>query len=69
MYIVQIFFVLKCLFNFLKKGGVLQENKWRHEPEPTPEHPIIRTELAIATAVIVVAVVATIGYIIHKKRK
>ncbi len=39
------------------------------EPEPTPEHPIISTELAIAIGVIVVAVVAAIGYVVYKRRK
>jgi hypothetical protein len=39
------------------------------EPEPTPEHPLISTELAIAIGVIVVAVVAAIGYVVYRRRK
>ena len=39
------------------------------EPEPTPEHPIISTELAIAIGVIVVAVVAAVAYVVYRRRK
>jgi len=39
------------------------------EPEPTPEHPIISTELAIAIGVIAVAIIAAIAYVVYRRRK